>query len=287
MAGTNVTLRRRQLANRLRELRHAADLTVEQAAEELLCSPAKISRMETAQRGVSQRDVRDLCRIYGVTDENLVRQLMNWARESRLPGLRQEYGDLGYDAIYTFMDLEAAASSITELQITYLPALFQTEEYARALIRGLLPGIEQEVLERRVEARMNRQKLLLGTDPPRYWTFIDEAALRRVTGDPAIMEAQLERLLLLGQAPHVTVQVIPFTAGPYMCADDPFVMFKFKDQSLSDVVYRESLDRVEYLERPNELAIYREAVDRLRAVALSPNESLKHIAGAKTDFSTT
>jgi len=285
MAGTNVTIRRRQLANRLREMRTSAGMTAEQVAEQLLCSAAKITRMEKAQRGISQRDVRDLCRIYGVTDEDQVRQLMNWARESRLPGLRQEYGDLGYDAIYTYMDLEAAASSIIELQISYLPALFQTEEYARALIRGLLPGIRQEVLDRRVEARIKRQELLAKHEPPPYWTFVDEAALHRVTGDAAVMAAQLEHLLAVGQAPHVTVQVIPFTAGPYMCADDPFVMFRFRDSHLSDVVYHESLDRVEYLEKPNELEVYREAVDRLRAIALSPNESLKRIARAKSDFS--
>ncbi|MEU6429238.1 helix-turn-helix transcriptional regulator [Microbispora sp. NPDC046973] len=287
MAGTNTTLRRRQLANRLRKLRQDANMTVEKAAEELLCSPAKISRMETGQRGASPRDVRDLCRIYGVADEKLVSQLMTMARESRQPGLKQEWGDLGDDALYLYMELEATASAITELQTAHLPALFQTQAYAAALIRGLLPNIRQDVLDRRVEARLKRQELLDTDDAPRYWTFIDEAALHRVVGDRATMAEQFDKLLTRAQAPHVTVQVIPFNVGPYMCADNPFVFFKLRNQSPSEVVYRESLDRVEYLEKPSELEIYHEAVDRIRAVALPPAESLKRILQAKSDISTT
>src|SRR5215469_1317170 len=63
------TLRRRELGALLRSLRLAQGLTVEQVAEHLLCSPSKVSRLETGQRGATLRDVRDLCRIYGVTDQ--------------------------------------------------------------------------------------------------------------------------------------------------------------------------------------------------------------------------
>ncbi|GAA4595757.1 helix-turn-helix transcriptional regulator [Planotetraspora phitsanulokensis] len=259
-------------------------MTVEQVAQQLLCSPAKISRLETGQRGASLRDVRDLCRIYDVPEET-VTHLMNLARESRQPGVKHELGDLGNDNLYMYMDLEAAAFSITELQITFLPALFQTEEYARTLIEGLLPGIRSDVLDRRVEARIKRQQLHTQKEPPRYWTFIDEAALRRLVGDRALMIAQLERVLDLARLPHVTIQVIPFTQGPYMCADSPFVMFEIKDPTLSKVVYRESPDRAEYLEKPAEIEIFQEAVDSIRAVAMPPKESIKRIARAISDFS--
>ena len=52
----------------LRALRNDRGLTVDQVAAELLCSPSKVSRMETGQRGATPRDVRDLCELYGVTD---------------------------------------------------------------------------------------------------------------------------------------------------------------------------------------------------------------------------
>jgi hypothetical protein len=60
------TARRRELGAMLRALRMQHGLTVEQVAERLLCSPSKVSRLETGHRGASARDVRDLCDLYGV-----------------------------------------------------------------------------------------------------------------------------------------------------------------------------------------------------------------------------
>src|SRR5262249_30221312 len=60
------TVRRRELGAVLRALRTERGFTVEQVAEQLLCSPSKVSRMETGQRGATLRDIRDLCDLYGV-----------------------------------------------------------------------------------------------------------------------------------------------------------------------------------------------------------------------------
>ena len=48
---------------RLREIRDELGLTVEDVAEQLVCSATKISRLETGRAGASLRDVRDLCQI--------------------------------------------------------------------------------------------------------------------------------------------------------------------------------------------------------------------------------
>ncbi|MFI6508340.1 helix-turn-helix domain-containing protein [Streptosporangium sp. NPDC050855] len=279
MAENNPTLRRRRLGGRLRELRKQAGLTVEQAAEVLLCTPSKISRMENAQRGASQRDVRDLCAAYGITDEELIDQLMTLAREIRKPGLKHEHGDLGNDALYTYMELEAGASSITEFQTACFPGLLQTEDYARALIRGLLPRMADDVLERRVAARMARQPAVLERPkPPRYWAFIDEAVLHRRVGGTEIMRAQLEHALVVAEKRHVTLQVVPFDKGAYMGAGSPFVYLEMEEGVGSHVVYIEILVRNEYLERADDLDVHREAIDQIRATALDPHASLEHIA---------
>ncbi|MEU4829074.1 helix-turn-helix transcriptional regulator [Streptosporangium sp. NPDC023615] len=278
MAENNPTLRRRRLGGRLRELRKAAGLTVEQAAEALLCTPSKISRIENAQRGASQRDVRDLCAAYGIEDEELIEQLMTLAREIRKPGLKYEHGDLGNDMLYTYMELEAGAASITEFQTAFFPGLLQTEDYARALIHGLLPRMESDVLERRVAARMARQRALLErADPPRYWTFIDEAVLHRRVGNLEIMTAQMEHVLVVAEKRHVTLQVVPFDKGAYMGAGSPFVFLEMGEGTGSDVVYIEILVRNEYFERPDDLKVHREAIDQIRATALDPKDSLKCI----------
>ena len=77
----NSTLRQRQLATRLRELRQKAGLSITEVADHLLCSPAKISRIETAQRRVSLRDVRDLSKLYGIEDPSALMALAKDARE--------------------------------------------------------------------------------------------------------------------------------------------------------------------------------------------------------------
>src|SRR5579872_4147956 len=114
------TLRRRELGVRLRAMRMEHALTVEQVAEQLLCSPSKVSRMETGQRGATPRDVRDLCRIYGVTDQAEVARLMNLAREGRQQAWWQPY-DLDYFA--TYVDLEQAATRLSYYSTTIVPGM--------------------------------------------------------------------------------------------------------------------------------------------------------------------
>lgn len=131
------TLRRRELGARLRVLRLELGLTVDQVAERLLCSPSKVSRMETGQRGATLRDVRDLCHIYAVTDPAQVSHLMELVREGKQQAWWQSH-ELDYFA--TYVGLEQAASSLTYYQSSIVPGLLQTVEYARAMYEGGLPA---------------------------------------------------------------------------------------------------------------------------------------------------
>ncbi|GII04132.1 helix-turn-helix domain-containing protein [Planobispora takensis] len=286
MAGSSPTLRRRQLAARLRELRLQSGMNIEDVANRLLCSTTKISRLETAQRGVSLRDVRDLCQIYGVTQQAEIDELMQMAREAKQPGLLENSGLTAVESTFrTYIDLESAAASITEFQTSYLPGLLQTRDYAHALIRGMLPRMAQEVLESRLEFRMKRQELLLRNDAPQYWAVTDEAALRRRVGDDQIMRRQLERIIEIGDLPNVTIQVIPFTAGSYMGLDNSFVLFKFPNQSILDTVYIEGLVNNSYLEKDSDTQPYREAIEHLRATALNPRGSIALISEICASYS--
>ena len=95
VADRSPTLRRRELASQLRDLRKQSGRTVEEVARELLCSPPKISRIETGVRPASLRDVRDLCTIYGV-DDSLRARLMTLAREAKQQGWWNRYEDIAY-----------------------------------------------------------------------------------------------------------------------------------------------------------------------------------------------
>ncbi|OPG05088.1 helix-turn-helix transcriptional regulator [Microbispora sp. GKU 823] len=278
MVSSNPTLRRRRLAGTLRELRLARGMTIEEVANELMVSIAKISRLETGQRGASLRDVRDLCRIYQVTDEAQIEALMTLAREAKEPGLRQELGNLGDEAAYPYVELESGASRITEFQCCFLPGLLQTEDYARALIRGMLPRIEDNILNSRVLARMKRKELLRRQDAPHYWTLIDEAALHRNVGGVQVMRQQLLDIIEVARRPNVVVQVIPFSVGAYMGLDNSFAFLEIPDPSTPAVVFIEGLTTMEYLEKPSQLVPYKETIDYLRAAALHPQESVARIA---------
>lgn len=278
MPGTNPTVRQRELGKRLRDLRLRHDLTVEAVAERLLCSATKISRLETGARRPSLRDVRDLCSLYQV-DDSTSAELMSLARGAREEGWWARYEDLN---LYPYIGLEEAAVAITAYSMYYVPALAQTEEYARAIIKGIAPKIAADIHEQRVEVRMRRQSRLEQENPPRYRMLVDEAVLHRQVGGPSVMIVQLERLLEMERRRNVTIQVIPFDAGAHAAQDSAFVFLEFDEESdLLPVVYVEGLIVGQYYERRSDTARYREAIDSLRDAALSPRDSLVRIAELK------
>jgi transcriptional regulator with XRE-family HTH domain len=85
------TVRRRELGALLRKLRTEKGLTVEQAAGRLLFSMSKLSRMETGHGIATPRDIRDLCDLYGVTDEAERDHMMNLAAEDKQQDWWQSY----------------------------------------------------------------------------------------------------------------------------------------------------------------------------------------------------
>ncbi|WP_157249850.1 helix-turn-helix domain-containing protein [Nonomuraea typhae] len=273
------TLRQRQLARRLRELRHEAGLSIAEVAEQLLCSQAKISRIETAQRRTSLRDVRDLCSLYGVDDPSA---LMELAREARNTSwwLESENSDLR-----PLIGLETEAIKMTQYDTTTVPGLLQTAEYARAVIRGYLPLIAPKVLDERVEVRMRRQEVLSKADPPLYWVLLDESALQRHIGGAQVMADQLRRLLEAAELSHVILQIIPYTVGAHMGLDAAFTLLEFDlDAGVSDTVYMETLLHIYYEEKPQQLARFAEILNQLRATALSPQESANRISRYQVQF---
>jgi transcriptional regulator with XRE-family HTH domain len=280
VAERSPTLRRRELASRLRELRKEADLTVEDVARELLCSPPKISRIETGTRSPTLRDVRDLCVLYRVDDAERTR-LMTIAREAKEQGWWNKFDDLAIDSL---IGLEIEAKRISSYESCIVPWAFQTEQYARAVIRGILPRIDDRILEERVTARMTRQELLRSADPPYLWSLVDESALRRTVGDGRVMREQLSKILEVAASPNITMQIVPFEAGSHPGLDNTFTLLEFEGSIQSPVAYVENLAGTFYLERESEISRYREVLEHLRAYALSPANSVKCVQEVKKAF---
>ena len=273
----NPTVRRRELGALLRGLRQERGLTVEQVAEELLCSPSKVSRMETGQRGATLRDVRDLCGIYGVTDQNQVDRLMKLARGGKEQGWWQSYDLVTEFAPY--VGLEAEATLTKYYQSTVIPGLLQTADYARAMHEAVRPPLDEGLINERVKVRLMRQEVLKRDPPLAVSAIFDEAALHREVGGASTMRAQLRQLIELSQLPHVTIRVIPYATGAHQAMDSTFRILEFGGGQVADVVYVEGLVGFIYLDRPPEVHRYKEVFEGLTEIALSPKDSIELIDG--------
>ena len=266
------TVRRRRLALELRRLREAARLTCEEVAEHLECSTSKVSRIETGRVSVSPRDVRDMLDLYGVSAQEGA-SLVQLARDSRQKGWWHAYSDTIEPRFATYIGLESAASEIRIYEVTLIPGLLQTEEYARTVITAGTVGGDHDGVERNVALLMARQPPLTSDDTPRLWAVLDEAALRRTVGGAGLMRLQLDHLLDLSRLPNVAIQVIPFGAGAHPAMGRPFVILAFPERADPDVVYLEDLTSALYVEDVDEVDRYNMFFNHLRATALSFEDS--------------
>jgi transcriptional regulator with XRE-family HTH domain len=272
-------VRRRQLGTALRQYRHAAAMSVTEAATRLLVAPSKISRIENAQRNASVRDVRDLCDIYGITDESVRTQLMDLARGSRERAWWQD-ANLA-PAVQTLIGIEGAARQIREFEALVVPGLLQTRDYAEAVTPSYLFD-DQAVRRGTIDARMRRQEVFDQDNPPDVDVILDESVLRRAVGGPDVMREQIRRLIDLAGTPCVTLRVIPFSAGAHVSMTGGFTILEFAPpdvpavtQSLQAVVYVETLNGSTYYDQPDILALHSEAFATLSQQALGEQDSVQ------------
>jgi transcriptional regulator with XRE-family HTH domain len=281
VAGTGPAVRRRQLMTELKRLREATGLTQEEVAGQLDWHPTKIMRIETGRTAPHPNDVRVMLGLYGVSDPGVLSGLLKLAKDARQRGWWYSYKDVLLSRFELFLGLESEADTIRDFELAMIPGLLQTDEYARELIRGLMAYDPAEI-ERRVELRMARQKILTREDAPQLWAILDEAAVRRVVGGKAIMKAQLLHLANCAEQARVTLQVLPYTAGPHPGQAGPFIILGFAEPTEPEVVYMETVGGNLYVDKPEEVRLFTTVFDQLRAVALSPAQSramLQALAG--------
>jgi transcriptional regulator with XRE-family HTH domain len=275
------SVRGRQLAAELRRLRAAATLTGEETAARLGWSPSKVSRIETGQTAPSPADLRRVLDLYEVTGTQRGRlELLGQSAGQR--GWWDAYADTLGPEYTALIALEAEAESVRWYSPMLVPGLLQTERYAREVIRsGLLIAPPGEI-ERRVQVKMNRQRVLARDTPLLLDVVLDEAAILRAVGDAAVMREQLAHLTEIAGQPSVNLQMLPLAAGPHPATTGEFTILGFPDLIAPDVVYLENMTSDLYVEREADVYRYAMAFDRLRAIALGPDDSAALIT-ARTD----
>jgi len=257
------TALRMALGAQLRRLREAGDLTTGEAAEAIRATHSKISRLERGRSAARQRDVADLLTLYGVTDEAERERLLTLTRQAAAPGWWQQYSDILPRWFELYIGLEKAASIVRTYEVQFVHGLMQTEDYARAVILITNSHAPAEEIDRRVSIRMKRQQRLTEPDPPELWAVLDEAALRRAPGGRNVMRAQLEHLLQITDLPNVTLQIVPFHAGPHAAAGGPFTILRFSEPDVPDLVYLEQLNSALYLDQPDDVLDYMTVMNHL------------------------
>jgi transcriptional regulator with XRE-family HTH domain len=268
------------LGAQLRRLREAAGISPEKAGYEIRASRSKISRMETGRVGLKLRDIEDLLTLYDVLDKKQRAKVIALASRSREPEWWTQYNDILPDWFETYLGLESAATAIRSFETQFVPGLFQTEDYARAVTRlGHQTAPEPEI-ERRVRLRLARQDLLSRARRPRIWAIMDEAVLRRPQGGARVMRAQLARLAEAARLPGVTLQVVPFSRGGHAAASGSFSILRFEERDLPDVVYVEQLTSALYLDQRADVEHYLEVVNQLSGEALTPADTALFIEQA-------
>lgn len=282
---TGSTMPRRQLGRRLRDLRNRARMTTRVAARRLEWSEAKIWRIETGQTSLRSLDVEAMCKIYGAPEAEL-EPLTALARETKARGWWASYGDVIAEGFDVYIGLEEAASRLSTFENEFVPGLLQTADYTRALLAAARPELTRVEIDRRIEVRAGRQRLLTRTpEPVRLVAVIAEALLWRRIGDAAVTAGQLEHLRRMCDRPNIDIRLVPNDSGYHQGLDSGrFVLLEFGESDTEPieppVVYVENFLGPSYLDKDAEIDRYRAAFANIRAVSVDGRAALDEAIAA-------
>jgi transcriptional regulator with XRE-family HTH domain len=280
------SMRRRRLAAELRKLREQTGLSLTDAAKRVGWQQSRLSRIETRQSGIPAPDLRKLLNLYEVEDEEYRKYLADLARRVNERGWWQKYAGLIGSEYADLIGIEEEARAIRAYGQELVPGLLQTSEYAHAVMRAAWPTNTAVQIDRRVEVRLERQEILIRSDPPppRFHVVLSEAVLRRPVGGREVMRSQLEYLLRPRDRSNVTIQVLPFDAGVHPAMAGPFTMITFPDPNDLGVVNVENATGALILEEPAEIRVYDEIWSTLQASALSADDSQAYLKSASFGY---
>jgi transcriptional regulator with XRE-family HTH domain len=268
-------VRRRLVGRALRRYRENLGYTLEDAAVMLECDRSKMSRVETGERGIRGKELRELLTGYGVDQEQ--QEILAVLADPRgATGWPHDYADVLSGAWRDYLMLETSAAKISAYEAQQIPGLLQIRDYARALAEAD-PALGNEAArERAADAVIARQQAIVnGPGRPDIHLIIGEAALHQEVGRPAIRLKQLRRLArIAGGDGSSTLRVLPFGSGAHAAVGNGSLAILSVARSPGlGVVHLGGIDGGVCLEGPRELNVYAEAFDRLQTFALSPGKS--------------
>lgn len=269
------TERQRRLGAELRNLRVAAGLSTQYAAELLGLDRAKISNMEAGTRVTSPDRVRTLASNYDCSDGPYVEALVSMA-EGPVRGWWEEYRGTLPSGLLDIAELEWHARRLLTGQIVHLPGILNTEDYARAVFSAGLPPMSRLEVELRVKHRMDRQQVLNEPRSLPYVAYVHEAALGMLFGGRQTAHAQLEHICVMSERDNITVRVIPIGCHGFPGAGHALLYAEGPVPQL-DTVQLDCAHGPEFTYAEAQLAKYRAHLDWMDAHSLSPEKSRDRI----------
>ncbi|MFJ2440734.1 MULTISPECIES: Scr1 family TA system antitoxin-like transcriptional regulator [unclassified Streptomyces] len=198
--------------------------------------------------------------------------------------LRRRVSERGHPGWFIpYIKLEREATSVADYSTTFIMGMFQTAAYAEAVFRAMHPRADDGRIEGWVEARLRRREVMEREKPPLLWVILHEGALRTVVGSGSTMAGQLDHLTAQTESPHIMIQVLPFRAGA-PASHLPFNLLTQGDGTV--VMYSETLGQGRVTDSATIVSSAQASYERLRASALSPEDSSAFIRKIKKEYVT-
>ena len=262
------------LAERLQRIRRAAGLTGDQLAAQLGWARSKVPKLENGRQMPSEADVRAWAQACGQADA--IPDLLSMLAEAQVihRQYRQQLRRGGHAAVQKDLDgMVRQAKRIRNFEITFIPGLLQTPDYARCRLREAmrLSGDDESQVEAAVAARIRRQEVLYEAD--REFEFILMEVALLIRNCPAeVMAGQLDRLLGITGLRNARLAIVPLNA---MLTVTPYTGFLIID----DITYVETHAAESYLSGAESEA-YERLADEIVAESVSGDDARALISSA-------
>jgi transcriptional regulator with XRE-family HTH domain len=276
------TVRRRRLAAELRRLRERADLTGDFVAGQMGWSASKVSRIENARTAPRPTEIKKLLALYGI-EGRYADELTELAQEAKGKGWWKAYSDALPDLHTAYIGLEAEATAAWHWSPEVVPGLLQTEDYAREVLRTANGTAPPREIERMVEARMVRQRLLHRDPPFKLTAVVDESVLLRLIGRDDIMLQQVDRLVEASEYPYLRLQVLPLS-GAHPVVAGAFTLLQFgavHEVGYHDIAYVEHFTNAVYIEAERDTFQFQLGFKKLSFAALDEDASRDRLMEAR------
>jgi transcriptional regulator with XRE-family HTH domain len=276
---------KRRLGRYVTPIIKRSELRAEEIAKQVRCSKQSVYRLQSGDALPRLHLLGAILGVIGATDDEREKAVQLWEIADSDTATIEFAQDLPVRYMRFRMD-EAEAVRERTLDMVIMPGMLQTVEYATALWSAARRLIRKERWEERAIAeRRDRQELLWRKDNPlELHALIDEAALRRIIGSRAVMVAQLDHLIRMGELPNVTIQVLPLD----LCASGPYsgtmILLSYPESDEPDSAYVESMAGGETVGDDESVTALSDVWNAIAAAAPSPQRSVKIIKAVRGEL---